>query len=129
MPTVLPNDILMSIDPSIRPLIVDINKLSFVKQTTFSCSGNWEYKSVKEFIKHHETYNLEHPENLTDLSTVQGLPHVEIEYLTDKEHRSIVNKFHTDLAGNPNIVAEIRETVRTFLLFGSQLKRVTYRIT
>jgi len=61
-------DILDTIDKNIRSLIVEINKLPFVKRTWFSCGGNPEERASS--------------------------PYIDIEYNMKPEYFNIIQKFN-----------------------------------
>ncbi|MAG45608.1 MAG: hypothetical protein CMH63_02430 [Nanoarchaeota archaeon] len=93
--------ILKTIDPMIKRLIININLLSFVRKTNYSCSGNFEFGNKK------------------------GEPYIVIEYYTNKVNRKIVKNFNRDILTHP-LITLISSRYEGFSLFKT-LSTANYR--
>ena len=98
-------EILKTIDPMIRRLVVKLNLLSFVKQTHFSCSGDFEFGKV------------------------HGSPYIIIEYYPDDKFTDAINHFHNEILKDKHII-EFRQEHHFKSMFKllspKKLKKVHY---
>jgi len=104
----LAKEILTTIDPYIRELMNEINKLSFVAKTSYSCSGHFPFHDNLSNDWRSEPH-IHH-----------SVPYIEIEYDWQSKTRHNIKSFHHALV---NIVAKTRPSNRPF-----GIKKVTYRL-
>ena len=91
-------DILDTIDKNIRSLIVEINKLPFVKRTWFSCGG--------------------HPEDKANS------PYIDLEYEFKPKYINLIQKFHKKILKIEGNVGEIIVEEDIIILLIGKHKRI-----